>query len=266
MQSIAFPAFETLAAEVKDGAAIITVNRAAQLNALNLKVLHELSDAVNLLEDVPGLVALIITGAGPKAFVAGADIAEMETMSHAAAEELSEYGQDLLARIEALAIPTIAAVNGYALGGGNELAMSCDMRVAAKNARFGQPEVGLGIIPGFGGTQRLARLVGKARAMELLTTGRSIDADEAMRIGLVNRVVAEGSALAEALAIAAEIGKRSPMAVRQVKKAVLDGLPLNEEDGLLVERRLFGECFTDPDHKEGMRAFLEKRPPAWRQR
>ena len=250
--------------EVKEGVAVLTINRPESLNALNLQVLEELSDALDRLEDDSSLVALIITGAGQRAFVAGADIAAMETMTPRAAAEFSRYGQDLFLRIESFPALTIAAVNGYALGGGNELAMACDIRIAAKNARFGQPEVGLGITPGFGGTQRLARLAGKQHALDLIMTGRTIDADEAARIGLVNRVVPQGEALTQARALAAELVKQSLFAARQVKKAVLEGLYLKLEDGLMLERRLFGECFGNPDQKEGMRAFLEKRPPGFK--
>lgn len=264
MSSIVFPAFETLTTEVREGTAVLTVNRQAQLNALNRKVLSEISDAVDQVEDAPDLVALIITGAGPKAFVAGADIAEMRSMSPESARDFSRFGQEVFARLHALPCLTVAAVNGYALGGGNELAMACDLRFAARNAKFGQPEVGLGVIPGFGGTWRLARLVGEALALELLSTGKVIDADEALRIGLVSRVVPEGTALTESLALAAEIAKRSPFAVLQVKKAVSEGLSLGEDDGLLLERHLFSDCFAEADQREGMSAFLEKRAPAFR--
>ena len=256
--------FETLTLETKDGVALLTLNRPSYLNALNLKTLEEISDVLCKLDDDLDLVALIVTGAGPKAFAAGADVAAMERMTPTAAIDFSKRGQDLFLRIERFPVPTVAAVNGYALGGGNELAMACDIRIAAKNARFGQPEVGLGITPGFGGTQRLPRLVGKLHALDLLMTGRVIDADEALRIGLVNRVVPEGGALTEAMALAVQLAKKSSFAVRQVKKAILEGSLLSVEDGLLLERRLFSECFGNPDQKEGMRAFLEKRAPEFK--
>ena len=255
---------ETVLADIRDGVAVLTVNRPASLNALSLRVLEDLSAALDRLDGDSSVTAVVITGQGPKAFVSGADVAAMEKMSLEGASDLSRYAQELFSRIEGFSVPAIAAVNGYALGGGNELAMSCDVRIAAKNARFGQPEVGLGVIPGFGGTQRLARLVGKSHALDLVMTGRVIDADEAFRIGLVNRVVPEGEALMHALAFCGELAKRSPFAVRQAKKAVLEGLALALADGLLVERRLFSECFSSPDQKEGMRAFLEKRAPSYR--
>jgi enoyl-CoA hydratase len=255
---------ETVLCEVREGVAVLTVDRPTSRNALNLKVMEELSTALDRLEDDPSLAAIIVTGQGPKAFVAGADVAEMEKMTPETASDFSRYGQELFSRIECVPVPAIAAVNGFALGGGLELAVCCDIRIAARNARFGQPEAGLGVIPGFGGTQRLARLVGKANALDLVLTGRMVDADEALRIGLVNRVVPEGEALAQALTLAGEISAKSPFALKQAKKAILAGLSLDPPDGLLVERRLFSECFSNPDRKEGMRAFLEKRAPVYR--
>ncbi len=263
MERASLSGFETVTVETKDGAAIVTVNRPAVLNALNVKVLEEISDALDRLDEDPSIAAVVFTGQGPKAFVGGADIGAMEKLTPETAIDFSRYGQDLFLRIERYPALTIAAVNGFALGGGNELAMACDIRIAAKNARFGQPEVGLGITPGFGGTQRLARLVGKSRAIDVILSGRIIDAEEAYRIGLADRLVPEGEALSQALSLVAEVGKRSPFAIRQSKKAVLEGLPLSIEDGLLLERHLFSECFAAPDQKEGMRAFLEKRPPRY---
>lgn len=257
-------AFETLTLEMSEGIAVLTVNRPASLNALDRKVLEEISRALDHVEEDPSLVCLIITGQGPKAFVAGADVAAMENMSSEEATGFSKHGQELFARIASFPVPTIAAVNGFALGGGNELAMSCDVRIAARNARFGQPEVGLGITPGFGGTQRLPVLTGKGYALYLTLTGKVIEAEEAFRAHLVEKVVPEGQALAEALLVAGEIRKRSPFAVRQAKKAILDGLSSGTDDGLLVERRLFGQCFSCSEQKEGMRAFLEKRAPDYR--
>lgn len=264
MEEVLHFEFETLLVEVREGAAVVAINRPAVLNALNLQVLQEIAGALDRLARDKFLTAIIFTGQGPKAFVGGADIAAMERLTPEAASGFSALGQDLLLRIERLPIPTIAAVNGYALGGGNELAMACDLRIAARNARFGQPEVALGITPGFGGTQRLARLVGKSRALDLILTGRVIDAEEAFRIGLADHLVPEGEALKAALALAKELGKKSPFALKQSKKAVQGGLTLAIEDGLLLERRLFSECFSDQDQKEGMRAFLEKRAPAYR--
>lgn len=255
--------WDTILLEMREGTAVLTINRPASMNALNLQALEELSDALDLLEGDPSVSGVVITGQGPKAFVAGADVAAMEAMSPESAWDFSRYGQELFSRIERFPVPTVAAVNGYALGGGNELALSCDLRIAAKNAKFGQPEVGLGIIPGFGGTQRLSRLVGKARALELVLTGRVIDAEEAYRIGLVDRVVPEGEALSESLGLLKDMARKSPFAVRQAKKAVVEGSSLPFEDGLALERQLFRECFENHDQKEGMRAFLEKRPPAY---
>lgn len=251
--------FSTASLEVENGVGILTLNRPEQLNALNRQVLEDISAALASAGEDPAIRVLVITGNGPKAFVAGADIAEMEALDPLGAVEFARFGQGVFSAIERYSKPTIAAVNGYALGGGCELAMSCDIRIAAKNARFGQPEVGLGIIPGFGGTQRLPMLVGKAVALEVILSGRMLDADEAHRVGLVNRVVPEGEAVKEAIALAIEIVKKSPYAVNQAKKAILGGLALGLEDGLRLEERLFSECFSHPDQREGMRAFLEKR-------
>lgn len=245
--------------ESATGVGVLTVNRPEQMNALNRRVLEDLTAAVDMLAADPEIRVLVITGKGPKAFVAGADVAEMESFDQAMASEFARFGQSVFGKIEACPKPSIAAVNGYALGGGCELALACDIRIAAKNARFGQPEVGLGIIPGFGGTQRLARVVGRAAAMDLILSGRMVDADEALRVGLVSRVVPEGEALTEAMLFAQEIMKKSPYALGQAKKAILGGLALSLEDGLRLEETIFGECFAHHDQKEGMRAFLEKR-------
>lgn len=257
--------FETILFDITDDIAVITVNRPAALNALNASVLREIASAIDFVErSLPG--ALVFTGQGPKAFVGGADIGAMENLAPGEASEFSGFGQEVFLRIDKLPVPAIAAVNGFALGGGNELAMACDLRVAAKNARFGQPEVGLGITPGFGGTQRLARLIGQGRALDLALTGRIVDAEEAYRIGLADRVVPEGEALSAAIGLAREIAKKSPFALGQTKKAVRAGWDLKLEDGLLLERRLFSECFKEPDQKEGMRAFLDKRAPSYRRK
>lgn len=257
-------ALETLLIEVKEEAVVIAVNRPQVLNALNLTVLREMTVVIDALERDKSVPVVVFTGQGAKAFAGGADIAAMESLSPGDASRFSAQGQELFLRIERLPVPTIAAVNGYALGGGNELAMSCDLRVAARNARFGQPEVGLGITPGFGGTQRLQRLVGQSRALDLMLTGRIIDAEEAFRIGLADRLVPEGEALQAALSIAKDIGKKSPFAAVQIKEAVRAGMDLRTQDGLLLERRLFSECFRSRDQKEGMRAFLERRAPDYR--
>lgn len=264
MDVSAFSALETLHVEAGEDAVVITVSRPSVLNALSDAVLREMALVLDSVESDGSVPALVFTGQGPKAFVGGADIAAMDRLSAADALTFSERGQEVFSRIEGISIPSIAAVNGYALGGGNELAMACDLRVAARNARFGQPEVGLGITPGFGGTQRLSRLVGLSRALDLTLTGRIIDAEEAFRIGLVDRLVPEGEALTQALLLAKEIGRRSPFALRQIKKAVRLGYDLTAQEGLLLERRLFAQCFSHADQKEGMKAFIEKRAPVYR--
>ncbi|NLA61463.1 MAG: crotonase [Firmicutes bacterium] len=245
--------------EIEDGVGIITLNRPRQLNALNKEVLESLRSVVEEARSNGSLRALVITGTGPNAFVAGADIGEMAAMDPEGASSFSEFGQSVFEAIERHPKPVIAAINGYALGGGCELALACDIRIAAENARFGQPEVGLGIIPGFGGTQRLARLVGKTMALDMILSARMVGAEEALRIGLVSRVVPEGKALSEALALAGEISRKSPYAVSQAKKAVREGLLGTLHDGLKIERELFAACFSHPDREEGMRAFREKR-------
>ena len=260
----ALPAFETILVDVKDETVVVTVNRPSVLNALNVTVLREIASVLDAIEKDSSVPAVVFTGQGTKAFIGGADIAAMEHLTRDDASRFSAAGEEVFQRIERLPVPSIAAVNGFALGGGNELAMACDLRVAARNARFGQPEVGLGITPGFGGTQRISRLVGLSRALDLVLTGRIIDAEEAFRIGLVDRLVSEGESVSSALALAREIGKKSPFAVAQSKKAVRLGFDLTLGDSLLLEQRLFSECFDNPDQKEGMRAFLEKRSPSYR--
>lgn len=224
-------------------------------------MLEELNDAFSAAESSDSIRAVIVTGTGDKAFAAGADIVEMSEFAPQQALEFARYGVRVFRKLSTMAKPVIAAVNGYALGGGNELAMWADIRIASKNARFGQPEVGLGIIPGFGGTQRLIRLVGSARAMDLVVTGRIIDAEEAYRIGLVSKVVDEGQALSESKALARELVTKSIHAIALAKKAILSGGSMTLDDGLLLEERVFSECFAHPDQREGMKAFLEKRAP-----
>jgi len=257
--------FENISLEIQGNVAVLTVNRPQALNALNKQVLEELDRALTEISNSPIARVLVITGKGPKAFIAGADIAAMEKMNPDEAREFSKLGKSVLSRIENLPIPTIAAVNGYALGGGNELAMASDIRIVSENARFGQPEVNLGIIPGFGGTQRLPRLIGYPKALELLMTGRVIDAKEALRIGLVHEVVPEGQALPRAMALGEELAQKSGFALEMIKTAVLRGTRLNLDEGLNLEESLFGQCFSHPDQKEGMRAFLEKRQPRFGQ-
>ncbi len=230
---------------------VITINRPKALNALNSQVLEELDaalDAVNLDETR----ALILTGAGEKSFVAGADIGEMSTLTKAEGEAF------VFRKLETFPIPVIAAVNGFALGGGCEISMSCDIRICSDNAIFGQPEVGLGITPGFGGTQRLARLVGPGMAKQMIYTARNIKADEAFRIGLVNAVYPQEELMAAAKKMAAGIAMQAPIAVRACKKAINDGLDATMDDAIVIEEKLFGSCFETEDQKAGMGNFLEK--------
>lgn len=237
---------------------IITINRPKALNALNSEVLKELEaiiDGINL----ETTRAIVLTGAGSKSFVAGADIAEMSTLTKAEGEAFGERGNRVFRKIETLPIPVIAAVNGFALGGGCEIAMSCDIRLCADTALFGQPEVGLGITPGFGGTQRLARLVPVGKAKEMIYGAINIKADEAYRIGLVNAVYPLEELLPAAKKLAAKIAKNAPIAVRACKEAINKGLDEKMDDAIVVEEKLFGSCFQTEDQVEGMKAFLEKR-------
>jgi enoyl-CoA hydratase len=254
--------FSTLLVEDVNGVRWLTVNRPDKLNALNLQVLADLETALSAAA-APEVRALAITGAGEKAFVAGADISEFVGLTPAAAEALSRRGQRLFDLIAGLKKPVIAAVNGFALGGGCELALACHLRLAASNARFGQPEVKLGLIPGYGGTQRLPRLVGEGRALELLLTGALIDAPTALAWGLVNRVT-EPAALRQAVQqLAEQILAVSPVAVSRCLTAVRDGASLTLDRGLAGEAAQFGLCCASQDMKEGTSAFLEKRPPAF---
>jgi enoyl-CoA hydratase len=241
------------------GIYVLTVNRPQALNALNTATLDELADAVARVAEDPAARVALVTGAGDKAFVAGADISAMQTMSALEAHAFSEKGQRVMHALEALPIPVIALVNGYALGGGCELAMACDWIIASERAVFGQPEVNLGIPPGFGGTQRLARQVGRARALELITTARQIKADEALRMGLVNHVVPGEQLMEKGLEIARLIVAKGPVAVRVSKQAVQRGLDLDLANGCVLETSLFAFAFGTADRKEGMAAFLEKR-------
>ncbi len=244
--------------EVKGMTGIITINRPEALNALNSAVLDDLSAVLDSV-DQEAVRALVITGAGDKSFVAGADIGEMSTLTKAEGEAFGKKGNDVFRKIETFPIPVIAAINGYALGGGCELSMSCDIRICSDNAMFGQPEVGLGITPGFGGTQRLARLVGMGMAKQMIYTARNIKADEAFRIGLVNAVYTQEELLPAAEKMAGQIAMNAPIAVRACKKAVNDGLQVDMDKAIVVEEKLFGSCFETLDQKEGMGAFLEKR-------
>ena len=237
---------------------IVTIDRPKALNALNSEVLAELYACFDSI-DTNVIRVVILTGSGDKSFVAGADIGEMSKLSPAEGEAFGKKGNDVFRKIETFPVPVIAAVNGFALGGGCEIAMSCDIRICSENAIFGQPEVGLGITPGFGGTQRLARLVGAGMAKQLIYTAKNIKADEALRIGLVNAVYTQEELPVAAKKMAATIAQNAPIAVRACKKAVNDGLDANMDDAIVIEEKLFGSCFETHDQVEGMSAFLEKR-------
>ncbi len=237
---------------------IVTIDRPKALNALNEEVLRDLQ-AVFAAIDLDATRCVILTGAGEKSFVAGADIGAMSQMSKAEGEAFGKFGNDIFRMIETFPLPVIAAVNGFALGGGNELAMSCDIRICSENAVFGQPEVGLGITPGFGGTQRLARIINPGKAKEMIFGGRNIKADEAYRIGLVNAVYPQEELLPAAKKMAAGIASQAPIAVQNCKKAINEGLQVDMDSALVIEEKLFGACFATEDQVEGMAAFLEKR-------
>ena len=243
--------------EVNRAVGTITINREKALNALNSTVLDELNQTLDAV-DLDTVRCLILTGAGAKSFVAGADIGEMSTLTKAEGEAFGKKGNDVFRKIETFPIPVIAAINGFALGGGCEIAMSCDIRICSDNAVFGQPEVGLGITPGFGGTQRLARLVSPGMAKQMIYTARNIKADEAYRIGLVNAVYTQEELMGAAQKMAAGIAKNAPIAVRNCKKAINDGLDVAMDDALVIEEKLFGDCFETEDQRYGMAFFLDK--------
>lgn len=249
---------EFITYETEGMVGVITINRPKALNALNSQVLAELDETLDNV-DVNTVRALILTGAGEKSFVAGADIGEMSTLTKAEGEAFGKKGNDVFRKLETFPVPVIAAVNGFALGGGCEISMSCDIRICSENAVFGQPEVGLGITPGFGGTQRLARIVGVGMAKQMIYSARNIKADEAFRIGLVNAVYPLEELMPAAKKLAATIAKNAPIAVRNCKKAINEGLEVNMDDAIVIEEKLFGDCFESYDQKEGMAAFLEKR-------
>jgi enoyl-CoA hydratase len=256
-------AYENLVFEhVDDGKiAVVTVNRPKALNALNAATLDELLEAAASVNASSAVRAMLITGGGDKAFVAGADIAAMHNMSALEAQAFSDKGQRTMQAIESIPVPVIALVNGYALGGGCELALACDWIIASERAVFGQPEVNLGVPPGFGGTQRLARLIGRSRALELITSGRPVKADEALRIGLVNEVVAAAQLMDKGLEMARLIATKAPLAVRVAKQAVQRGLDVDLANGCVLETALFAYAFGSTDRSEGMAAFLAKRAP-----
>jgi enoyl-CoA hydratase len=254
--------FETLLVETEGATLKITINRPEAMNSLNFKVIDELELAMNQLASDPHLKGAIITGAGTKAFVAGADIAGVNQIPARETEDFSKRGQDVFFKIENSSKPVIAAVNGFALGGGCELAMACHMRVAAENAKFGQPEVNLGLIAGYGGTQRLVQLIGKGKATELLLTGAIVKADEALTLGLANHVVAADALLAKALELLQTIYEKSPLAVALTLEAIQAGVH-NPATGYAVEASAFGRAARSADGREGTAAFLEKRKPAF---
>ncbi len=251
----------------RDGAVLtLTINRPKALNALDAATMRALLDAMQTVAATPEIHCVILTGAGEKAFVAGADIAAMVDLGSWEARSFTELGHALGDAMEALAVPIIAAVNGFALGGGCELAVACDFIYAARTAKFGQPEVNLGLIPGFGGTQRLPRRIGVARARELVYTGELINADEALRIGLVNRVLEPAELLPRAQAAAALIASKPPLAIADAKRALRRSEELSLRAGNELESQLFAGLFATADRKEGMQAFLQKRPPKFQGR
>ncbi len=253
--------FDNLLLERDDAVALVTINRPQVLNALNLATLDELRRVILDLKRDDSVRAVILTGSGEKAFVAGADVNELAVQTPIAGREHALSGQHVLDLIENMGKPVIAAINGYALGGGCELALACTLRIAADTARLGQPEVNLGILPGYAGTQRLPRLVGKARAMELILTGAQITASEAERIGLVNRVVPAAALLTEAKKLAGQLAKQAPIAVRYIIDAINHGLEMPFLEGCRFEATLFGLVAGSEDMREGTRSFLEKRKP-----
>lgn len=253
------PDFQNLQLDLRDGIATLSVNRPDKLNALNAQTIRDLAAAVRHVAETPEIQGVILTGVGEKAFVAGADIAELSRMGPVDGVEVSRLGQRVFREIELSRKPVIAAVNGFALGGGCELALACHLRIASENAKFGLPEVKLGIIPGYGGTLRLPRIVGKGRALELILTGEMIDATEAHRIGLVNRVVPQAELLDEARKLMSTILRNGPVALGLAIECTTRGLEMSIDDGLALESNLFGLLSATEDMHEGMTAFLEKR-------
>ncbi len=256
--------FDNLQLEREGPIALLTINRPQVLNALNRQTLVELERAAGELREDSAVRVVIVTGAGGKAFVAGADISELAALTPAQAQEHALLGQRVFDAIEQMGKPVIAAINGFALGGGCELAMACTLRVAADSARLGQPEVNLGIPPGFAGTQRLSRLVGRGAALDLLLTGRHVTADEALRIGLVNRVVPAADLMTAVRALGSELSTKAPLATRYILDAVQRGRDVPFAEGAFLEASLFGLAFSTADMREGTRAFLDKRKPAFK--
>lgn len=256
-------AYENIILEKENNLAILSINRPAALNALNKATLVEIRQAIDDVQADTNISALIITGSGSKAFVAGADIAYMQPLSAPEGREFSDYGEKTFRMIELMEKPVIAAINGFALGGGCELAMACDIRLAAENALFGQPEVGLGVIPGFGGTQRLPRLIGEGRAKELIFSADTINAAEAYRLGLVNHIYPTQELMEQAKKLAQKISSKAPLAVGYAKYAIGRGIQVDLDTSMGIESDMFGMCSSTMDQKEGMKAFLEKRKPVF---
>ena len=258
--------YNNLLYEKEEGIGIVTINRPKSLNALNEEVHAELYEIFREIEDDPDVRVVILTGSGERAFVAGADITEMQPKDSIEIGSFIDTGRKAFDQIYTLSKPVIAAVNGFALGGGCELAMCCDLRIASENAKFGQPEINLGVIPGAGGTQRLARLVGMTRAKELIYTGDIIDAKAAFIMGLVNKVVPPDSLMTEAKELAQKILSKSSVALSLAKKAINSGADMSLSSGLDLETQCFARCFATEDQKEGMKAFMEKRKPEFKNR
>ncbi len=258
--------FNNIIFEKNGSIGMLTINRPKALNALNSQTLKEIDAAIDYIAEDSEILAVVITGAGEKAFVAGADISEMKDMNTMEGRKFGVLGNKVFRKLETLDVPVIAAINGFALGGGCELSMACDIRLASSKAKFGQPEAGLGITPGFGGTQRMARIVGLGMAKELIFSGKIINAEEALRIGLVNRVVEPEALLEEAKKLASTIASNAPIAVKLCKAAINRGMQCDIDTALMYEAEVFGECFSTEDQKEGMTAFVEKRDKCFKNR
>ena len=256
--------YQNLIYSQSSGIATVTINRPTKLNALNSGTINELKTVFTSIKKDDDVNIVILTGAGEKAFVAGADIAELNQLDVISGKEFAEKGQEVFDLIENLGKPVIAAVNGFALGGGCELALACHIRIASENAKFGQPEVNLGVIPGYGGTQRLARLINKGRALEMILTGDMADAHEAFRLGIVNNVFPQESLMEEVKKVANKISAKGQIAIRMSVKAVVSTEELTQQDGQHLEASLFGVCCGSEDFKEGTSAFLEKRKPVFK--
>ena len=258
--------FENILVEIDGGVATITFNRPKVLNALSVATLKELSQALDEVAANDDARAVMITGAGDKAFIAGADINELAVLGPTNGQQVARHGQSVMDKIEGLGKPVIAAINGFALGGGCELALACHLRLASDTAKIGLPEINLGVLPGHGGTQRLARLVGKGRALDLICTGRHISAAEAKEMGLVNEVVPHDELMGRARELAETLASKAPLALRYCLEAVNQGLETTLNEGLVIESNLFGLACATEDQKEGMKAFLDKRKPEWKGR